>query len=206
MIARDGYPYIFVFALIAILGFFFKLAVVGLLAVLLVAFMAFFFRDPERPVPQDERAVVSPADGKVVRVTKLDPTNPQSPTRLSIFLSVFDVHVNRAPIAGRIKEAIYQPGKFKVAYRDEASQVNEQNAVTIEGRTTTLVFKQIAGILARRIVFSKRPGDWVHKGERVGLMKFGSRTDLILPPDVEVTVTVGDQVYGGSSIVGRIQS
>jgi phosphatidylserine decarboxylase len=205
MIARDGYPYILAFALVAVLCFYFRLSIIGNVATLLAGFMVFFFRDPQREVPQDENAIVSPADGKVVHIAKVDPTNPASPTRLSIFLSIFDVHINRAPIAGRIAEALYTPGKFKVAYSDEASQVNEQNVVTIEGNSIALVFKQIAGILARRIVFSKRVGDWVEKGERVGLMKFGSRTDLIMPPEVRITVKVGDQVYGGSSIIGRIQ-
>lgn len=203
MIARDGYPYIIVFALLAVVCFYLGLTVVGNVALFLSGFMAFFFRDPERTVPSDEGAIVSPADGKVVQVVKLDPTDPASPTRLSIFLSPLDVHVNRSPMAGRIGEVLYRPGKFKVASRDDASLVNEQNIVTIEGKELTLVFKQIVGILARRVVFFKRPGDWVERGERVGLMKFGSRMDVILPPEVEITVTVGEQVSGGSSIVGR---
>lgn len=204
--ARDGYLYVVIPALIGIGCFFLRLPVGGVLALAVAGFMAFFFRDPEREIPEDETAVVSPADGKVVSVVKLDPAHPTSPTRLSIFLSVFDVHVNRAPIAGRIKDVAYHRGKFKAAFREAASEVNEQSVVTIEGNNLNVIFKQIAGVLARRIVFTKRPGDWVAKGERVGLIKFGSRTDVILPPEVEVSVQPGEQVYGGSSIIGRIRS
>jgi phosphatidylserine decarboxylase len=171
----------------------------------LTLFFAYFFRDPDRAIPEDERAIVSPADGRVVALAKLDPSDPRSPTRLSIFLSPWDVHVNRAPMTGRIVELRHRSGRFLPAMRAEASLENEQTEIRIVGAHTELVLKQIAGILARRIVCWKRPGDLVHRGERIGLIKFGSRTDLILPPDVDVLVRVGDRVRGGSTIVARIR-
>jgi phosphatidylserine decarboxylase len=203
--ARDAYPYLMTLVLVALGCFYFELQIPGVVLLALAGFIAFFFRDPDRVIPPDEAAVVSPADGKVVGLARLDPADPASATRLSIFLSVFDVHINRAPIAGQVKDVAYHPGKFKAAFKDEASVVNEQSVVTIEGRGVDLVFKQIAGVLARRIVFTKRRGDWVAKGERVGLIKFGSRVDVILPQGVEVSVKVGEQVYGGSSMIGRIR-
>ena len=171
---------------------------------LLAAFMAYFFRDPRRSVPADDAVVVSPADGRVTRVEKLDPSDPRSPTVVSIFLSPFDVHINRAPIAGEVTGVAYTKGRFMIATRDDASLVNEQNALTIRGARATVVCKQIAGVLARRIVCWKRAGDRVALGERFGLIKFSSRTDLVLPPEVEVTLSVGARVRGGVSIVGRI--
>ncbi len=167
--------------------------------------MAYFFRDPHRVVPEDEDVVVSPADGRVTRVQAVSDGEPQSPNVISIFLSPLDVHVNRAPIAGEIIDLAYTKGKFMMATRDEASLVNEQNALTIRGRKMTIVCKQIAGVLARRIVCWKSVGDRVALGERFGLIKFSSRTDLILPASVEITVRIGDRVRGGVSVVGRIR-
>ncbi len=172
---------------------------------LLAGFMAYFFRDPHRDVPEDEDVVVSPADGRVTRVQAVSDGEPQSPNVISIFLSPLDVHVNRAPIAGEIIDLAYTKGKFMMATRDEASLVNEQNALTIRGRKMTIVCKQIAGVLARRIVCWKSVGDRVALGERFGLIKFSSRTDLILPASVEITVRIGDRVRGGVSVVGRIR-
>lgn len=203
--ARDAYPYIMTPLLISGVCFSLGFSLVAGLSLAVAGFMAFFFRDPDREIPEDERAIVSPADGKVAGIAKLDPANPASPTRVSIFLSVFDVHINRAPLAGRIKSVDYHSGEFKAAFKEAASLVNEQSVITIDGNSIQLIFKQIAGVLARRIVFTKRPGDWVAKGERVGLIKFGSRTDVILPPEVDVCVKKGEQVYGGSSIIGRIR-
>jgi len=165
---------------------------------LLAAFCLYFFRDPERAVP-DGPVAVAPADGKVVAIRP----QPDGATRLSIFLSVFDVHVNRAPIAGMIAAVDYRPGRFRVASREEASLENEQNAVTIEGGGSKVLFKQIAGIVARRIVFYKRPGDTVAKGERVGLIRFGSRVDVVLGPEWELLVREGDRVQAGSSAIAR---
>ena len=173
---------------------------------LVAAFMAYFFRDPRRTAPaEDPRVVVSPADGRVTRIEKMVPADPQSPTVVSIFLSPFDVHINRSPIAGDVINVTYTKGRFMMATRGEASLVNEQNALTIRGERVTVVCKQIAGVLARRIVCWKRAGDRVSLGERIGLIKFSSRTDLVLPPEVEVRLRVGARVRGGTSIVGSIR-
>jgi phosphatidylserine decarboxylase len=179
---------------------------VGVPLALIALFMAYFFRDPRRDAPADETLVVAPADGRVTRVAPLDPTDPKSPTVVSIFLSVFDVHVNRSPIAGVVEEVTYTKGRFMIATRDESSLVNEQNSLTIRGPRVTVVCKQIAGVLARRIVCWKRPGDSLALGERFGLIKFSSRTDLILPAEIEVTMQVGERVRGGLSVVGRLRS
>jgi phosphatidylserine decarboxylase len=180
-----------------------SLLVLALVLLLLAAFMAYFFRDPQRAVPADTGLVVSPADGRVTRVEKLSGGDTQSPTVVSIFLSPFDVHVNRSPIAGAVVDVTYTKGRFIAATSDNASLVNEQNALTIKGEHLTVVCKQIAGVLARRIVCWKQPGDRLELGERFGLIKFGSRTDLILPPEVEVVVVVGARVSGGVSVIGR---
>ena len=179
------------------------LLALALVLLFLAAFMAYFFRDPQRAVPKESGLVVSPADGKVTRVEKLAGEGADSPTVVSIFLSPFDVHVNRAPIAGKVVDVTYTKGRFTAATSDNASLVNEQNALTIKGERLTVVCKQIAGVLARRIVCWKRPGDRLELGERFGLIKFGSRTDLVLPPEVEVLVGVGERVRGGVTVIGR---
>jgi phosphatidylserine decarboxylase len=171
---------------------------------LLSLFVAFFFRDPEREVPQDERLVVSPADGLVVVVKPVELADGKTGTLISIFLSIFDVHVNRSPLAGRIVETDYRPGRFLVATKQRASVENEQNVITVENKYATVVFKQIAGLIARRIVFWKQKGDQVLLGERVGLIKFGSRVDIILPPHVDVVARRGERVKGGISIIGKV--
>jgi len=165
---------------------------------IVAAFCLYFFRDPERAVPEGPVAV-APADGKVVAV------KPEGPSmnRVSIFLSVFDVHVNRSPIAGTIGKVEYREGAFHVANRELCSTRNEQNVVTVEGEGTSVVFKQIAGLIARRIVFRKKPGDHVAAGERVGLIKFGSRADVLFGPEWEVTVQPGMRVSAGSSVIAR---
>ncbi len=205
MIVRDGWPYIVGALSVALIGVWLHLWPIGVGGLGLAFFFAYFFRDPDRAIPEDERAIVSPADGRVVALTKLDPSDPRSPTRLSIFLSPLDVHVNRAPMTGRIVELRHRSGRFLPALRAEASAQNEQTEIRILGAHTEVVLKQIAGIVARRIVCWKRPGDLVQRGERIGLIKFGSRTDLILPPDVVLLVRVGDRVRGGSTIVARIR-
>ena len=171
---------------------------------ILAAFCLYFFRDPNREVPPGPVAV-SPADGKVVVVT---PENGGQ--RISIFLNVFDVHVNRTPIPGRITEVRYQEGQFLVASKEAASHSNEQNTITVlgtvGGEETRIIFKQIAGLIARRIICYKKPGDTVAAGERVGLIKFGSRVDVQLGPEWEVAVRVGQRVSAGSSIIARKKS
>lgn len=203
--AREGYPYIIVPILLAIIAAAVGYWPVAIPFIILAAFMAFFFRDPKRAAPADDAVIVSPADGRVTRIETLSPGEEQSPTVVSIFLSPFDVHINRAPLSGTITDVSYTRGKFLMATREEASLVNEQNALTIRGARVTVVCKQIAGILARRIVCWKHAGDQLALGERFGLIKFSSRTDLILPPEVEVTVREGMKVRGGVSVIGRIK-
>jgi phosphatidylserine decarboxylase len=165
---------------------------------LLAAFCLYFFRDPDRVIPTGPVAV-SPADGKVVAVKA---ESPQL-TRVSIFLNVFNVHVNRTPIAGTIAKVHYLEGKFHVASREVCSDRNEQNVVTVQGEGTTVVFKQIAGLIARRIVFHKKPGDHVSAGERIGLIKFGSRVDVLFGHEWEIAVYPGMHVSAGSSVIAR---
>ncbi|MEO8658454.1 MAG: phosphatidylserine decarboxylase [Bryobacteraceae bacterium] len=166
---------------------------------LLAVFCLWFFRDPDRVAPKGPVAV-SPADGRVVQVRQESATQ----TRVSIFLNVFDVHVNRAPIAGKVTEVVYKHGKFLVASREAASLDNEQNMMTIEGVDgVSVTFSQIAGLIARRIVCYKKPGDYVTIGERIGLIKFGSRVDVLFGPEWSVQVHTGDRVSAGSSILAR---
>ncbi len=173
----------------------------AVLPLLLTAFFLWFFRDPERVIPAEPGALVSAADGKVTEVARLEsPSGPR--TRVSIFLNIFDVHVNRAPVAGVIQKLEYRRGEFRNAMGAASAERNEQNIVTIAADDgQTIVMKQIAGLLARRIVFHKKVGDRVERGERVGLIKFGSRTDVIFDAGAEVRVKVGDRVKGGASII-----
>jgi phosphatidylserine decarboxylase len=168
--------------------------------VLLAAFFLWFFRDPERRIPTSPGAVVSPGDGKVTDVS-LVTTGGTPRNRISIFLSVFDVHVNRSPIAGVIREVRYQRGKFLNAMGAHSADENEQNIVTVEGDGRTVIFKQIAGLIARRIVFDFKVGDHVARGERVGLIKFGSRVDVLFDPDAALQVKIGDRVKGGATVL-----
>ena len=181
----------------------FGLWYVGLLFFLVALFMAYFFRDPKRVPPSDPDVVVSPADGRVTRIDSVA-TEADAPTLISIFLSPFDVHINRSPISGKIVDVVYSPGKFLMATKEEASLVNEQNALTIQGEKITVVCKQIAGILARRVICWKGKGDRLKLGERFGMIKFSSRTDVLLPATVKVTVAEGDRVRGGITVIGRI--
>ena len=198
-IVKESIPYIVVPVLLAAaaaaLGFWYVAGIFFLVAL----FMAFFFRDPKRVPPSDPDVVVSPADGKVTRIDAVE-----SGTVVSIFLSPFDVHINRSPISGKIVNVLYSPGKFLMATNEKASLVNEQNALTIQGEKITVVCKQIAGILARRIVCWKATGDSLGLGERFGMIKFSSRTDLLLPANVRVTVKEGERVRGGITVIGRI--
>jgi len=204
-LAREGLWYIAIPAALALtillFGLWWPLALV---CAALAGFMAYFFRDPRRITPQDAFVVVAPADGRVTRVRKITPDEDHSPTLVSIFLSPLDVHINRAPIAGTIRNITYVKGRFLMATRENSSLVNEQNSLTIEGARITVVCKQIAGVLARRIICWKQAGDSVELGERFGLIKFSSRTDLVLPPEVKVLVREGERVRGGETIIGRI--
>ncbi|MEO5951870.1 MAG: phosphatidylserine decarboxylase [Chloroflexia bacterium] len=179
-------------------GYLTKTAWLGIPFYLLAVFCLWFFRDPDRVVP-DGPVAVSPADGKVVSISK----DPDGRTRLGIFLNVFDVHVNRSPIAGKITRRTYKTGKFLVASNNKAGSENEQNTFVVEGEGTTLEFSQIAGLIARRIVWYKDTGDTVERGERVGLIKFGSRVDVLFNADWKLNVTLGDRVSAGSSIIAK---
>jgi phosphatidylserine decarboxylase len=201
MIARDAYRFLIPLAILAAVVFWLGSNIVGILLVGLFAFVAFFFRNPTRKIPEDPRVIVSPADGKVVRLERVG-----NVTQMSIFLSLFNVHVNRSPIAGRIQAIDYRPGKFLAAYNPSASRENERNIVMVSDGRINIVFTQIAGVVARRIVFWKKVGDNVGKGELVGLIRFGSRVDILFPAGTEATVAVGERVRGGSSQIGLIKT
>ena len=207
---RDAYPFLLVVFLLAIVtalagqfyfsGFFY----LSVLLLLLAGFIAFFFRNPEREISTDPNLVLSPADGHVSLVKARDEHNPSAGNVVSVFLSVFDVHVNRTPIAGRITNVTYQKGKFLNALNQRSSIENEQNIITVQNEKLTVTFSQIAGVIARRIVFWKKIGDTLSPGERIGLIKFGSRTDIFLPSSVKIEVKKGDRVIGGKTIIGKI--
>jgi phosphatidylserine decarboxylase len=202
--AREGLPYILIPLLLAIIPLILGYWPIALILLALAGFMAYFFRDPQRISPVEAGIIVSPADGRVTRVRAVMPNDSESPMVISIFLSPLDVHINRSPIAGTISDVTYTQGKFLMATKEDSSLVNEQNALTIRGEEMTVVCKQIAGVLARRIICWKRAGDNVALGERIGLIKFSSRTDLILPSNVQIEVTEGMRVRGGATVIGRI--
>ena len=201
---RDGYLYALPLVAAGILLGWLTAPAWALIPFLLAAFFLWFFRDPERVIPADPGAVVSPGDGKVTDVATIADGN-QTRQRISIFLSVFDVHVNRSPVSGVIREVRYQRGKFVNAMNALSAEQNEQNIVSVEGDGQTVIFKQIAGILARRIVFNPKVGDRLARGQRVGLIKFGSRVDVVVDASARISVKVGDQVRGGESILAYLQ-
>jgi phosphatidylserine decarboxylase len=205
-IAKEGYPLILTGAALttvaAAAGW--KLAS-GALGLATLA-IAGFFRDPERRIPAAEGVVVAPADGRIVSIADVSDSSPfaGAVTRVSIFLSPLDVHINRMPVAGRVQDVLYQPGKFLPAYRDEATQQNEQNSLgVIDPQERLFGVVQVAGVLARRIVCWVKSGDLLGRGERFGLIMFGSRTDLYLPRGCKLEVGQGQKVKGGETIVGR---
>jgi phosphatidylserine decarboxylase len=200
-VASEGWVFVLPLAgatvLSALLGWW---GVTGV-GLVLTAGVALFFRDPERIIPQSPETIVSPADGRIMEIVS---ENTQT-RRISIFLSVWDVHINRAPYGGVVRSIVYTPGKFLAAYRPEASMVNEANTVTIADHGREFIVKQIAGVLARRIVCRVRPGDTLEKGQRYGLIRFGSRTDLLLPATAEIAVRVGDVVRGGETVLAFLK-
>ena len=201
---RDGYYYALGCIVAAIILGWLTWPILGIVPLLLAAFFLWFFRDPERAIPSAPGAVVSCADGKVTDVSTIR-QDGRTLTRISIFLNVFNVHVNRAPITGRIADLEYKKGKFQNAMGAASAEMNEQSVCTLQGDDgQVVVFKQIAGLLARRIVFSYKFGDRVERGQRIGLIKFGSRCDVVLPGDAQVAVKVGDHVAGGSSILATL--
>jgi phosphatidylserine decarboxylase len=199
---KEGYYFGLPPLLLGAIAFLLSWQILAGVLVCLALFIFYFFRDPERVVPPESGAVVSPADGRVVVVA--DEANAGRPgKRISIFLAIWNVHVNRSPEAGTIKKMEYRPGKFFVAMRERASVENEQNVISLSTPGGELVFKQIAGVLARRVVCWKKLGDTLARGERIGLVRFGSRVDLWLPRDSELLVKVGDNVKGGSTVLAH---
>ena len=205
-VARAGYPPIFAAAFITLILALLGMTYLTLLGLVVTFCFCGFFRDPDRVIPNQPDAIVSPADGKVISVGPVDGTSfcEGSCQKISIFMSVFNVHVNRVPFDGKVKKVGYHPGKFFSANLDKASLQNEHNAVfleTAEGKQFCTV--QVAGLIARRIICKVQSGDDVYKGQRFGMICFGSRLDVYLPDDVEIKVTVGDKVKAGSSVIGR---
>lgn len=201
-LARDGYkfflPLLITGIVAAVVGW--KGAAAALL--ILCAGIAFFFRDPERLPPSEPGVVVSPADGRITNITE-ESFAGRPGRRISIFLSIWDVHVNRSPMAGRVREVEYRRGRFYNAMRSRASVDNEQNVIHLQTERGEMVFKQIAGAIARRVVCWKLPGDSVKLGERIGLIRFGSRMDVWLPAEAEVLATPGQHVAGGITVLAR---
>jgi phosphatidylserine decarboxylase len=198
---RDGYSYALPLIAVGLLIVWAGSVALALPAFLLAAFFLWFFRDPERTISSEPGAIVSPADGKVTDISLLM-VDGAPRMRVSIFLNVFNVHVNRSPISGVIRNVAYKKGQYLNAMNPASAEMNEQNAVTVEGDGQTVEFKQIAGLLARRIVFNKKIGDQLQRGERVGLIKFGSRVDILVDPSATLQIQVGDHVKGGSSVLG----
>jgi phosphatidylserine decarboxylase len=195
---RDAYRFAIPAIALGIVFVLLHLAFVSILFFILAAFVCYFFRNPARHIPEGKNLVVSPADGKVVKISKAE-GGEQS---ISIFLNIFNVHVNRSPISGELEKLEYKRGKFKVAYDEEASRVNEQNILTIKGPDIRVVVRQIAGLIARRVLCWAKPGCTLQRGELFGLIRFGSRVDIVVPGNVRILVKVGDQVRGGSSVHG----
>lgn len=205
-VAREGYPVILPVAACGAVGLALGWTLVGILLLLLALAVAGFFRDPERVIPAGENLIVAPADGKVVSIAPVSPGGmfAGSVTRISIFLSPLDVHINRIPVAGKIVEVRYQRGAFLAAYNEAASERNEQNALKVIDRAgRSLGVVQIAGVVARRIVCWAKAGDDMKRGDRFGLIMFGSRTDTYLPEGCSVEVSEGQRVKGGETIMGR---
>jgi phosphatidylserine decarboxylase len=196
---KDAYRFVVPALLLCLLFAFLRFPLIALFFLAAAAFIGYFFRNPRRSIPGGRNLILSPADGKVVRISHA----AGEAMTVSIFLSIFDVHVNRAPIMGQVESLEYKRGRFKAAYDDEASLVNEQNVITIKGEGIQLVVRQIAGLIARRVICWKKPGDSVQRGELIGLIRFGSRVDVVLPKNVKVLVRVGDRVRGGSTILGE---
>src|SRR5215470_10077131 len=205
LMVRDGYLYGFSLLIVAAVVHFLTGGWVwALIPVLLAAFFLWFFRDPPRTIPDGEGLIVSPADGKLTAIERVVTPSGES-LRLSIFLSVFNVHVNRSPISGTLREVRYQKGQFLNALNPDSAEKNEQNLAVVESDDGhEVAFKQIAGLLARRIIFNPSKGDRVERGERIGMIKFGSRVDVLMPSYAELRVKKGDNVKGGSTVLAHL--
>jgi phosphatidylserine decarboxylase len=203
---RDGFFYcLALFAVATIVWFFTHMVGLTAIPVLLAMFFLWFFRDPSRKIPTGPRVIVSPGDGKVDGAEWIETTDG-SRLRVSVFLNVFDVHVNRCPVEGMVTLVEQRAGQFLNAMKEESAVLNEQTLIVIDTGEFTVSFKQIAGLLARRIVCNLKAGDRVERGQRMGLIKFGSRVDVLLPTEAQLRVKVGDRVKGGSSILGVMPS
>jgi len=200
---KEGYYFGLPPLALSFAAFFLHWTVVAVILVFLASFVFYFFRDPERAIPSEPGALVSPADGRIVVVTE-EENAERVGKRISVFLAIWNVHVNRSPEAGTIAAMDYRPGKFLAAMRERASFENEQNVISLSTAAGEIVFKQIAGLIARRVVCWKKPGDIVRRGERIGLVRFGSRVDMWVPSGTEILVKVGDNVKGGSSVLARV--
>ena len=203
-LAREGYPFIFPPFAVFALASFLRLWTVGAFFFALGFFVLWFFRDPERTIPPGADSIVSPADGKIIKIERKmeEKLLKDEAVLISVFMNVFNVHVNRAPFSGRVIRVLYNPGKFISANLDKASLENEQNSVLMEAANRKrFVFRQIAGLIARRIVCRVSEGDELKKGERIGMIRFGSRLDVYLPPTCRINVAVGEKVKAGSSIL-----
>jgi phosphatidylserine decarboxylase len=207
-IAREGIPFILITALIAILFYFFNCIILGICMTIITLFILYFFRDPERTPHSDANAVLSPADGKILEIRNIkDGPNPldEPAIKISIFMSVFNVHVNRIPITGKISRIIYRTGRFFSANLDKASEQNEKNIIALITDTDhTIVIVQIAGLIARRIVYWIKENDHVQIGQRFGLIRFGSRVELYVPEDSRIVVQQGDRVKAGKTLIGYL--
>ena len=204
-LAKDGFifilPLLIITVLMFLISFYWTTAIFGLGFL----FVTWFFRDPERRIPNEPNVIVSPADGKITEiVTENEPINGKLCKRVTIFLSVFNVHVNRVPIKGTIEDIRYNPGKFLAAFNPKASMDNEQNLILINNGRTHIFVKQIAGLIARRIVCWPKKGDHYESGQRYGLIRFGSRVDILLPENTKLSITCGDKVSGGKSVIGYL--
>lgn len=205
--AVEGLLFIIPLGIFSVLLFIFSGKTSGLISLFITIFLLFFFRDPKRAIPGGENTVLSPADGKVVVVKDTFENNyfHENVKQISIFLSIFNVHVNRIPISGIIESVKYIPGKFHVAALPKASLENEQTAIVIATDNTKIIVKQIAGILARRIICKIKPGDVVRKGDRYGLIYFGSRVDIFLPVNSEIRVKSGERVKGAKDVIAMLR-
>ena len=211
--AKEGIPFLAApLGMLAILTLFsqMRFGVLWWLCIVLAVCVAGFFRDPEREIPPGDRLIICPADGKIIKIEEMPypALGPDTYLQVSIFMSVFNAHINRAPISGKVEQVIYNPGKFMAAFEEKASLLNEQNSVilsqTVNGKTTKILVKQIAGLIARRIVCYAKPGMNVERGQRFGLIRFGSRVDLLLPKDAALRVKLGETVSGGTTVIGTL--
>lgn len=205
-LAPEGYPFIYFFGIVSLAAFMLGGIWVALLPLVLTAFMAYFFRDPERTAPEGENIFISPADGKIIVAEKTteDVFIRDETLKISVFMSPFNVHVNRAPCDGVVETVVYTPGKFLAAFKPEASLQNENIAMVLDTIHGKVLVRQIAGFVARRAVCRVKPGDILKKGERYGMIKFSSRLDIYLPKDTAVKVKLGDIVKAGESVLGMV--